>query len=95
MFQDISNFNSVGVVVLFDNHSANLTKLLGVFLNVSSLLNILGMVVIGASGTVASGTSTNGAVHKIPGLVCLVYKKLFFPSRFLSQNGLAYFWGLP
>ncbi|NWH66919.1 ASPG asparaginase, partial [Geococcyx californianus] len=29
----------------------------------------IGMVVIGASGTVASGTSTNGAVHKIPGLV--------------------------
>ncbi|KAJ7409708.1 N(4)-(beta-N-acetylglucosaminyl)-L-asparaginase- like protein [Willisornis vidua] len=28
-----------------------------------------GMVVIGASGTVASGTSTNGAVHKIPGRV--------------------------
>ncbi|XP_009880321.1 PREDICTED: N(4)-(beta-N-acetylglucosaminyl)-L-asparaginase [Charadrius vociferus] len=29
----------------------------------------IGMVVIGASGTVASGTSTNGAVHKIPGRV--------------------------
>ncbi|XP_009473195.1 PREDICTED: N(4)-(beta-N-acetylglucosaminyl)-L-asparaginase [Nipponia nippon] len=29
----------------------------------------IGMVVIGGSGTVASGTSTNGAVHKIPGRV--------------------------
>ncbi|KAM6076800.1 N(4)-(beta-N-acetylglucosaminyl)-L-asparaginase isoform 1-T1 [Chlamydotis macqueenii] len=29
----------------------------------------IGMVVIGESGTVASGTSTNGAVHKIPGRV--------------------------
>ncbi|KAM6269674.1 N(4)-(beta-N-acetylglucosaminyl)-L-asparaginase isoform 2-T2 [Porphyrio hochstetteri] len=27
----------------------------------------IGMVVIGGSGTVASGTSTNGAIHKIPG----------------------------
>ncbi|XP_026702803.1 N(4)-(beta-N-acetylglucosaminyl)-L-asparaginase [Athene cunicularia] len=29
----------------------------------------IGMVVIGESGTVASGTSTNGAAHKIPGRV--------------------------
>uniref|UniRef100_A0A8C5X2K1 Aspartylglucosaminidase n=1 Tax=Malurus cyaneus samueli TaxID=2593467 RepID=A0A8C5X2K1_9PASS len=29
----------------------------------------IGMVVIGVNGTVASGTSTNGAVHKIPGRV--------------------------
>ncbi|XP_009270642.1 PREDICTED: N(4)-(beta-N-acetylglucosaminyl)-L-asparaginase [Aptenodytes forsteri] len=29
----------------------------------------IGMVVAGGSGTVASGTSTNGAVHKIPGRV--------------------------
>ncbi|NXD16955.1 ASPG asparaginase, partial [Nothocercus nigrocapillus] len=29
----------------------------------------IGMIVIGESGTVASGTSTNGAVHKIPGRV--------------------------
>ncbi|XP_062480506.1 N(4)-(beta-N-acetylglucosaminyl)-L-asparaginase isoform X2 [Pezoporus occidentalis] len=28
-----------------------------------------GMIVIGGSGTVVSGTSTNGAVHKIPGRV--------------------------
>ncbi|RMC13996.1 hypothetical protein DUI87_09080 [Hirundo rustica rustica] len=28
-----------------------------------------GMVVIGVSGTVASGTSTNGAIHKLPGRV--------------------------
>ncbi|KAM8808195.1 N(4)-(beta-N-acetylglucosaminyl)-L-asparaginase [Eudromia elegans] len=29
----------------------------------------IGMIVIGESGTIASGTSTNGAVHKIPGRV--------------------------
>uniref|UniRef100_A0A8D0FFG7 N(4)-(Beta-N-acetylglucosaminyl)-L-asparaginase n=1 Tax=Strix occidentalis caurina TaxID=311401 RepID=A0A8D0FFG7_STROC len=29
----------------------------------------IGMIVIGESGTVASGTSTNGAAHKIPGRV--------------------------
>ncbi|XP_032916223.1 N(4)-(beta-N-acetylglucosaminyl)-L-asparaginase [Catharus ustulatus] len=29
----------------------------------------IGMVVIGVSGTVASGTSTNGAIHKLPGRV--------------------------
>lgn len=39
------------------------------------------MVVIGGNGTVASGTSTNGGVHKIPGLVSGFTKKkkrLFF-----------------
>lgn len=46
--------------------------------HVSSPLKILGMVVIGGSGTVASGTSTNGAVHKIPGLVSLVLQNTFF-----------------
>lgn len=44
-----------------------------------SLLKILGMVVIGVSGTVASGTSTNGAIHKIPGLVSLILQKSSFP----------------
>lgn len=39
---------------------------------VSYMLKILGMVVIGRSGTVVSGTSTNGGVHKIPGLVSLI-----------------------
>ncbi|XP_033920801.1 N(4)-(beta-N-acetylglucosaminyl)-L-asparaginase [Melopsittacus undulatus] len=29
----------------------------------------IGMIVIGGSGTVVSGTSTNGAIHKIPGRV--------------------------
>ncbi|XP_025960999.1 N(4)-(beta-N-acetylglucosaminyl)-L-asparaginase isoform X2 [Dromaius novaehollandiae] len=29
----------------------------------------IGMIVIGESGTIASGTSTNGGVHKIPGRV--------------------------
>lgn len=48
---------------------------------VSYLLKIVGMVVIGKSGTVASGTSTNGGVHKIPGLVSLILqRKLFFVS---------------
>lgn len=44
-----------------------------------SLLKILGMVVIGVSGTVASGTSTNGAIYKLPGLVSLILQKNFFP----------------
>lgn len=47
------------------------------------MLKILGMVVIGKNGTVVSGTSTNGGVHKIPGLVSLILlRKLVF--RFIS-----------
>jgi len=80
VFQGISNFNSLDIVVLFDNHSASLTIFFrSVSEYVSSVLKILGMVVIGGSGTVAAGTSTNGAVHKIPGLVSLVLQKSFFP----------------
>lgn len=44
-----------------------------------SPLKILGMVVIGVSGAVASGTSTNGAIHKLPGLVSVILQKCFFP----------------
>lgn len=36
------------------------------------------MVVIGVSGTVASGTSTNGAIHKLPGLVSLILQTSLF-----------------
>lgn len=73
---------------------------------VSSLLKTLGMIVIGGSGTVVSGTSTNGAVHKIPGLVSLILQKSFFPVSFATlslykgyvldcSDGLAYFWASP
>lgn len=44
------------------------------------------MVVIGVSGTVASGTSTNGAIHKLPGLVSLILQKIFFPTLFPMLN---------
>ncbi|KAM9236952.1 N(4)-(beta-N-acetylglucosaminyl)-L-asparaginase isoform 2-T2 [Leptosomus discolor] len=36
----------------------------------------IGMVVIGGSGTVASGTSTNGAAHKIPGYQAVEYMRM-------------------
>ncbi|XP_074761885.1 N(4)-(beta-N-acetylglucosaminyl)-L-asparaginase isoform X2 [Athene noctua] len=36
----------------------------------------IGMVVIGESGTVASGTSTNGAAHKIPGYQAVEYMRM-------------------
>ncbi|XP_075005396.1 N(4)-(beta-N-acetylglucosaminyl)-L-asparaginase isoform X2 [Calonectris borealis] len=36
----------------------------------------IGMVVIGGSGTVASGTSTNGAGHKIPGYQAVEYMRM-------------------
>ncbi|KAM6132544.1 N(4)-(beta-N-acetylglucosaminyl)-L-asparaginase isoform 2-T2 [Pterocles gutturalis] len=36
----------------------------------------IGMVVIGGTGTVASGTSTNGAVHKIPGYQAVEYMRM-------------------
>lgn len=77
--------NTLGIVVVFDNYSASLTNLgvRSVSEYVLSLLKILGMVIVGEKGTVASGTSTNGAIHKIPGLVSLVLKKVFCLSHFL------------
>ncbi|XP_061848687.1 N(4)-(beta-N-acetylglucosaminyl)-L-asparaginase isoform X2 [Colius striatus] len=36
----------------------------------------IGMVVIGGNGTIASGTSTNGAAHKIPGYQAVEYMRM-------------------
>lgn len=33
------------------------------------------MIVINQTGNVAAGTSTNGAKHKVPGFVLILFKK--------------------